>query len=210
MRSQEVEYWWEMHRKRPYCNFTYMYEDATLLTESTQHAVVDLANRSMHSASDYLAPYTTPVQKAYDTYLKKHVHSAAAVVEPHVTPVMKRAREVTEQSQQEVMATSQRALGAIVDQLAQNCPAEALSPEGLQSAGFQRRNVDRVCRDPQATVVFSLKVVAYLVLFACRRLLWRMMVGTVRTILWILFYPGRLLIRAVRPVPKANVKMEGQ
>jgi hypothetical protein len=216
---QEISYWEELQSARPYCNFTYIQEDAVAAAIAIQNVVADRAAKItrhvIDSTTKAAEPHAEKMRKSYNNLYNMHVQSQVDKtrtlyqnhVKPHVqkhvlpfqkqylAPLLKKLGVLVYKFVVEGKSLASRAHAYLVVSYQSTCP-KAL--EQLSQMDAPPVLVDRVnlsCQDANTTVNAFLWTILVLLALIFRKFLSRNVIGIVLLpfrIIWF-FSPLRLL-----------------
>lgn len=223
---QEIDEWQTLYKARPYCNFTYMQEDAaaTVATVSkvateqitaTTRSVSRTASERFVTASAALStvakPHISTGSKLYNQHLKEHVDTHIVPIhENHVKPVITT-----------VTTFVSNAYNGMISEFKATCPQLKGQAKDYELHPTVRTFIREKCRDPKDTVNRFLRGVVILLCIIFRNPLWRLLVFVVYLpfrILWYctplpLLFPSKKVDDASttngEPVPAVKVKKNG-
>lgn len=147
-------------------------------------------------------PYVNKSKVMYEAHLRKHVDLAVETARPHVMPLVDKAVQVSRDGVTLVKNAKDDVFKGLVEQFKTVC-SESIK---LAKNPDQERTIKNACRRPKRVVSNALKVIGVIVLILCRRLIWKLFVFVIRSVVGIIWFfsPLRLLLglfRSTSPPP---------
>lgn len=219
-RRQDAKFWESMFHNRSYLNVSHIQEGARSAIHTAQQTTKQKYNGAKETASKYYReqrqvvekvsePYVNKSRVMYEAHMRKHVDLAVETARPHIAPVVDKAMQASREGMALLRNTLDDIFNALVE-IHKGACTKALKLAHRPGHKMIREG----CRRPQEAVSTGLKALGVIVLLLFRRLIWKILVRTIRSVVGIIWFfsPLRLvlgLFSSRSPPPLANKAPRG-